>query len=151
MARVGGAKEGREIEREDEVGCKREAATNMGVGGRRVTARRMNRDGRKEGRWEGGVRRLQWCGSRVIWNHSVKWRRRRESEPRGRSVTSVYPCIEQLLHQLTIKKPYLDSYHIMHTPACQWGEVSFKHWLASNNCYSQAWVWGADEGFLVVL
>lgn len=32
MARVGGAKEGREIEREDEVGCKREAATNMGVG-----------------------------------------------------------------------------------------------------------------------
>ncbi|KAI9538476.1 hypothetical protein NQZ68_014220 [Dissostichus eleginoides] len=33
MARVGGAKEGREIEREDVVVCKREAATNMGVGG----------------------------------------------------------------------------------------------------------------------
>lgn len=47
-------------------------------------------------------------------------------------MTSVYPCVEQLLHKLTIKKPHL-VLRIMHTLACQWGEVIFKHWLWSNN------------------
>ena len=55
-----------------------------------------------------------WVSSYVKPLHQVKEGEReekREQTPRDKLVTSVYPCIEQLLHKLTIKKPHLGSHH----------------------------------------
>lgn len=42
---------------------------------------------------------------------SEKEKEREEPTPGDQLVTSVYPCIEQLFHKLTIKKPHLGTYH----------------------------------------